>query len=48
MEIEHVHIERGAEERGSTKGQGLNASPEFDLSTGVNSVKKKPPQVPPD
>lgn len=44
MEIEHVHIERGAEERGSMKGQGLNASPEFDLSTGVNSVKKSPPK----
>lgn len=26
------------------EGQGLNASPEFDLSTGVNSVKKSPPK----
>lgn len=42
MEIEHVHIERGAEEKGSMKEQGLNASPECELSTGVNPVREVP------
>lgn len=46
MEIEHVHIERGALERGSRKeqegGRRLNASPECVLSTGEESPSGSP------
>lgn len=43
MEIEHVHIERKAVERGKRKGQGLNASTEFKLSTGIYPVESPSP-----